>query len=199
MIRELYKKIISFNNKELNSISTSYINEYVPVIGLNNSIETDDYFHLESGKEHYRLLTSISYLINDSLIFDVGTNYCLSAIALSQNKTNKVLSYDIVDKIDSEYREKKLSNLNIEFIIDDCRKDSRLKDCNLIFFDAEHDGVFENIFYEHLKITNWKGILLLDDINLNSPMINFWSSIKEEKYDITPIGHWSGTGIVIFE
>jgi hypothetical protein len=30
-------------------------------------------------------------------------------------------------------------------------------------------------------------------------MKNFWDRIEEKKYDITNIGHWSGTGLVIFE
>jgi hypothetical protein len=40
---------------------------------------------------------------------------------------------------------------------------------------------------------------MLDDIHLNEAMINYWNSFTEEKYDLTNIGHWSGTGMVIFE
>jgi hypothetical protein len=29
-------------------------------------------------------------------------------------------------------------------------------------------------------------------------MKEFWNSIKQEKYDVTDKGHWSGTGIVFF-
>jgi hypothetical protein len=39
----------------------------------------------------------------------------------------------------------------------------------------------------------------LDDINLNNPMKEFWNVITEDKYDISEYGHWSGTGLVIFE
>jgi hypothetical protein len=45
----------------------------------------------------------------------------------------------------------------------------------------------------------WNGLLLLDDINFNEPMNQFWNNISEEKYDITKIGHWSGTGLVNFK
>ena len=44
----------------------------------------------------------------------------------------------------------------------------------------------------------YKGYLMLDDIYYNDAMRNFWSSIVEEKYDISNIGHHSGTGLVIF-
>ena len=41
--------------------------------------------------------------------------------------------------------------------------------------------------------------MLLDDIDLNQPMKEFWGIINEEKYDVSHVGHWSGTGIVIFK
>lgn len=202
-IRSFLNKILSLSNDELDLIDTSYIEKFVPVIGKihvqGGHCETDEYFHRNSGSEHYRLLTCLSSLVHNSIIFDIGTNYCLSALALSNNKSNIVLSYDIIDKIDSNYKNKNLENLNIEFIIGDSTNDSRISESNLIFFDAEHDGIFENIFYQYLKEINWKGLLILDDIHLNDPMRKFWNIISEEKHDITRIGHWSGTGLVIFE
>ncbi len=55
-----------------------------------------------------------------------------------------------------------------------------------------HDGIEETRILEALEKNNYKGIVLLDDINLNPGMKNFWK-------DITEYGHWSGTGIVIFD
>jgi hypothetical protein len=46
---------------------------------------------------------------------------------------------------------------------------------------------------------NYKGYLLLDDIHLNFEMERFWGSITKEKYDITNIGHITGTGVVYFK
>ncbi len=40
---------------------------------------------------------------------------------------------------------------------------------------------------------------MLDDIKLNKSMVNYWDSIKEEKFDISHVGHHSGTGLVIFK
>jgi hypothetical protein len=65
--------------------------------------------------------------------------------------------------------------------------------------DTDHDGNFENQFYNYLQFINYKGYLLLDDIYLNKPMINFWNSIKLEKHDISNIGHTTGTGVVFFK
>lgn len=197
--RNILSKILSVNNQQLDLIDTSYIEKFVPVIGVDGHREEDYYFHKNSGSEHYRILTYISSLLNNSTIFDIGTNYCLSALSLANNKNNNVISYDIVDKIDYNYKKENLENINIEFKIGDSTTDGRINQSNLIFFDAEHDGIFENIFYQYLKKINWKGLLILDDIHLNDPMRSFWNIISEEKHDITRIGHWSGTGVVIFE
>ena len=186
-------KILNVSNNELNSLDTNYINEYSNIL-INQTLDHHPfYFHLESGKEHYRLLMYASTLYNNEIIFDIGTNKCMSALALSYNKSNKVKTYDIVRLLDNNPEVE-----NIEYILGDSTKDTDLIKSNLIFLDVDHDGIYEDIFYDHLKSINWKGVLILDDIKLNEPMKDFWNKITEEKYDITNIGHWSGTGLVIF-
>ena len=187
-------KILNVSNTELNLINSSYINKYSDKL-INYELDHNPYyFHMESGKEHYRLLMYVSTLYNDEVIFDVGTNKCMSALALSYNKSNRVKTYDIVKLLPEN------PNVdNIEYILGDSTKDLDLEKCPVIFLDVDHDGLYEDIFYEHLKNINWKGILILDDIHLNEPMKKFWNRIEEKKYDITNIGHWSGTGLVVFE
>lgn len=191
---EVLNKIVNVNNLDLDQLDTRYINQYSNVL-MNYNLQHDPYyFHLKSGKEHYRLLAYVSTLYNNQVIFDVGTNKCMSALALSYNKSNKIKTYDIIKLLPENP-----SVDNIEYILGDSTKDSDLMNCPLIFLDVDHDGTYENIFYEHLKNINWKGILILDDIHLNDEMKNFWNRIEEKKYDITNIGHWSGTGLVVFE
>lgn len=190
---ELKNKILSVKNSELNSLDSQFINKYYDKL-KNIDLDHDPYyFHGESGKEHYRLLMYISTLLNDNIIFDIGTNKCMSAIALSYNPLNKVKSFDIIKLLP----ENPIIE-NIEYILGDSTKDLDLIKSPIIFLDVDHDGTYEDIFYNHLKNINWKGILILDDIHLNDPMRIFWENIIEEKYDITKIGHWSGTGLVIF-
>lgn len=182
-----YYNILSLDTNKLNSLDTSFINNF-------NLYHETSYFSGISGREHYRLLMYISTLLDDSIIFDIGTNKCMSAIALSYNKKNKVKSYDMLKilpenpKID-----------NIEFLLGDCTQDDDIKKSNFLFLDVAHDGIFENKLYLHLKNIKWSGILMLDDINLNKEMIEFWNQIEEKKFDITRLGHWCGTGMVIFE
>lgn len=191
---QILDRIIGVSNNVLDSIDTSYIDVHQDKLMNFELNHNPYYFHLESGKEHYRLLIYISTLYNNEVIFDVGTNKCMSALALSYNKSNKIKSFDIVKLLP----ENPLVD-NIEYIIGDSTKDTDLNNCSIIFLDVDHDGSYENIFYDYLKSINWKGILILDDIHLNQPMKEFWNKISEEKYDITNIGHWSGTGLVLFK
>jgi hypothetical protein len=189
-IDSIVKKITTVTNNELNLIN---FNLLLPPQILTHD-DSYEFLNLPSGQAHYKLLSFIVSLFNNSNIFDVGTNACRSAIALSTNKNNKVISYDVEQNL--------LINpilKNVEFILGDTIEDSRLKDTPFIMLDVNHDGLYEDIFYNFLRSINWKGILLLDDIHLNEPMKKFWSSIVEEKYDITNLGSWSGTGLVIFK
>jgi SAM-dependent methyltransferase len=153
------------------------------------------YFFDTDFKEHYRLIAYLSTLFNNGIIFDIGTNLGYSAIALSFNPTNHVISYDI-----HECREigEPESLKNIEFNIGDVIQDKRLSSADLIMLDTNHDGHFENLFYRYLKKIDYKKVLFLDDIHLNPPMERFWEQICESKNDVTELGHWSGSGIVDF-
>jgi hypothetical protein len=186
-MREILKKIKGVSNQELNAIDTNNISNY-------KMYGNTECYHVFSGREHYRLLMYISTLFNNEILFDIGTNECRSAIALSHNKNNTIKSYDII-QINPENPVIE----NVKFILGDSIKDEDILSTPFIFLDVDHDGTYENIFYTFLKEKKWKGILMLDDIHLNDPMRDFWNKIEEEKYDLTSIGHWSGTGIVVFE
>lgn len=179
--------ILDVTNDHLNNIDMSRLETVHPCFG-------SEYISSPSGREHYRLLVYISSLFSNKLIFDVGTHACKSAIALSSNPLNRVKSYDVVQlepinpKID-----------NVEYFIGNAIADPELCKSSVIFLDVCHDGIYEDILYNYLCSADWKGLLLLDDINLNGPMKSFWNKIKERKYDITRLGHWSGTGVVVFE
>jgi hypothetical protein len=185
-MKEILKTI---NNEVLNSIDMS---RYLFI----ENKEYQEYFQEKSSKEHYRLLTHISTLFNSEIFLDVGTLKGCSALALSTNQTNNVYSFNLSDQ-------KELSKelTNVEFIIDDVINgayDELIMKSKLILLDTYHDGTFEIMFYNHLKSLGYKGTLILDDIHLNNEMELFWNSIKDDKYDITNIGHATGTGVVIF-
>lgn len=189
--REILNQILKVSNTKLDKLDLSH-NDYM----LTKMSSFAQYFHYPSGKEHYRLLSFISKLYNDEMLCDVGTCNGCSSISLSEEPTNIVKTFDVVD-----YKEPGvIDKINIEFnmknILDDKSIFSKTR---FVMLDTNHDGVFENLFYSALKEINYKGILLLDDIHLNPEMKLFWKSILEEKYDLTSKGHSTGTGVIIFE
>ena len=181
---------LSITNEQLDNI------DLFPYSQRINSLEYQQYFMSKSGQEHYRLLAHISQ--NDDLvdILDVGTLKGCSALAFSVNSKNKVRSFNVGNEFDLNY-----TPLNAEFIIDNVLNgnyNSVILGSKYIMLDTYHDGTFEKEFYDYLISINYKGYLLLDDIHLNFEMERFWGSIDKEKYDITNIGHLTGTGLVIF-
>ena len=55
------------------------------------------------GKEPYSLYAYLSTTFDNGTILDIGTLYGSSAVALSYNTTNKVISYDVNEHNDHGY------------------------------------------------------------------------------------------------
>jgi hypothetical protein len=180
---------LGLTRENINKISLSALahhpadNEYRP------------YFLDTRFKEHYRLLAYLSTLFSDQLLFDIGTHKGYSALALSYDRDNRVISYDVNDTKALHHME---TLHRIEFVIGNVLEDPRLLTSALILLDTYHDGKFETLAYEHLKKNGYKGLLVVDDTYLNPEMTHFWQSITENKEDITDLGHWSGSGLVVF-
>ena len=180
-------KILKVTAEELNAINLSKYLKSTDDLGFPKG-----WFYMDAGLEHYRLLVYISQLYKGVTLLDIGSYQGSSAIALSFNKKNKVISYDIVHQ--PEIADIKIPN--IKFIKGDVLKDEIT--APFIILDTYHDGTFEQKFVNHLHKINYKGLVMFDDIYLNNEMTNFWDALKNEKYDLTEIGHHTGTGIAIF-
>jgi predicted O-methyltransferase YrrM len=166
---------------------------------------SDPYFALSAGREHYRLLSYLSTQFQNTNILDVGTACGHSALALTYNKTNTVHSFDIANYVKNE---KIRNNPSIKYYLEDlwdpinaAKYTDLIKSCPLIFLDVDpHEGHMEIQFYQFLKLIGYKGIVVCDDIRHFEGMRRFWAQIPEnEKYDITQYGHWSGTGLIVFD
>jgi len=159
----------------------------------------------EAGIEAYKFYAYLSTLFEGTKIVEVGTRYGKSALALSFNPNNKVISFDILEQGAS-----KITRENISFVIADFTKaEGDWSKVDIIMIDVDpHDGIKEREFMEFLYSIKWEGLLILDDILPNWPaniqganpveMNNWWNSLTEEKYDVSDVGHFSGTGIVNF-
>jgi len=131
-----------------------------------------------------------------------------SAIALSHNINNKVISYDIVNCINNNNKyiyTKENIEFKIKNVLDDLTFEF-IKNIKLIVIDIDHYGNSEKEIIDKLFELKFSGIILLDDvfnhpdIIINKAMNNLWESISYDniiKYDITKYAHWSGTGIIL--
>jgi SAM-dependent methyltransferase len=148
--------------------------------------------------EHYKLLTYISYLYDDVILLDVGSGGGESAIALAQNKKNKVISYDIDENFLRTERLSKFSNIEFKSMNIHEEDNKIINSAHIIFLDIVHDGVQETIFTDNLLNINFSVYLFCDDVfcSMFPNMLKWWNSINNEKYDITDVGHSTGTGII---
>lgn len=164
----------------------------------------NDYYENKSGMHEYRLYSYLSTFLNDTIILDIGTSYGRSAIALSHNENNKVLTYDIINHIQNN-NHKVYSKSNIYFRVKDVLEDLNyelVNQCNLIVIDIDHYGRIEQQIINKLIELNFSGILILNDIHhpqqdMKEAMKMLWNNIKFPKFDITTYGHCSGTGLIL--
>jgi len=177
------------------------------------------YYNLPCGQAEYRLYSYMSTHFNHCTIIDIGTNDGRSAIALAHNPANHVISYDIEDHIHSrDYR--LFSKSNTEFIIKNVLEDITpefvatgkrgldvvherdvVKPIQLVMIDICHFGGVERQIMDKLYACGFRGLVLLDDIHhpdisMREPMEKMWEELHWPKWDVTHVGHWSGTGLV---
>jgi len=154
------------------------------------------------GREHYWLLAYLSTLVNHSTLIDLGTHRGRSALSLSYNETNVVHTFDIEDRIPAEFKQKPNIRYRLENIFDNLEAYKELLlQSPLIFLDIDpHEGPMEYQLYEFLRDNHYTGLLVCDDVWHFKGMRNhFWYQIPAEyRYDVTAVGHWSGTAIISF-
>ena len=152
----------------------------------------------EAGQCEYRLYAHLSTIFNNTTILDVGSRTGGSALALSYNEKNHVISYDLQEQGASNIKKD-----NITWKIQDFRNDDTLDydRISIIMIDVDpHDGVQEEEMFLFLEEKEWQGLVLLDDIGPQWPEIeDFWNRITFPKLDVSDVGHMSGTGAVSFD
>lgn len=157
-----------------------------------------NYFLKEAGKEHYKLIAWVSSLFPGQTVMDIGTHYGNSSLAMSHPKDVKVVSYDIVEM----KQLKQPFPTNCDYKIGDFKEDPVTLSSPFIFIDVDpHDGIQEKDFHEWFLENNYKGITLWDDINCNPAMKDWWNSVDGsvvKKMDVSELGHWSGTGMIVY-
>ena len=170
-----------------------------------NYLVNSNYYEEKSGIQEYRLYSYLSTFFNNTTILDIGTFDGRSAIALSHNENNKIISYDICNHINNNHHQiysKKNISFNIKNVLDDLNEEL-IKNVKIVMIDIDHYETIETVIINKLKQLNFSGLIILDDItNHPDPVMNLcmnklWNNITDTKYDFTKYGHWSGTGIIV--
>jgi len=172
--------------KYINNIDLSYFKDYY---------SEDSYVYVDG--EHYKLLTYLTNTLNGITIIDAGTHHGCSALALSQNPNNTVLSFD-TQFMPIPFRG---HFPNCVFSQQDvlCLEHHEILKAQLIILDIDpHDGIQEKKFFDLLSMYNYRGLVICDDIHIHERMESWWQSIGKYKTDLTEFGHRTGTGIVSF-
>lgn len=193
----------SQNNKNIEILINNKVLDTFVMKNMEYLFHQDYYLNL-SGVHEYRLYSYLSTFFNDTIILDIGTSFGRSAIALSHNDRNKVITYDVYNWIQNN-NHKIYSKNNVEFrlknIIDDLTEEFISK-CRLVIIDIDHFETMETIIMDKLNECKFSGIIILDDIyhpnkNMYEAMQRLWKNITIPKFDITPYGHSSGTGLIL--
>ena len=180
----------------INSVDLS---EYYKYVDFN--ARTEIYFLKDAGIEHYKLLAYLSsQLPKGSEVSDLGTLEGMSALAFASNKDVLVTTYDICECIPESVTLSIKNISNIRRVMADCKQHIKnMINSKIILLDiAPHDGGSERWIIEQLQKEDYRGLVVCDDIHLSNEMNSFWDDVTLKKLDATQCGHWSGTGIIIF-
>ena len=194
--------ILRINRKEIADVDLSSIQEY-----LNWNPTYKDFLSKKPGEEHYKLMYYMAKLISQvnsaPQISDIGTLYGSSALCFSAaHPSIQVTTYDILNVVPNVQGIKTVNNVtNIKRKIMSGQLDiHNISKSQLVLLDIDpHEGSEEVKFVQLLLDAGFKGILMVDDINLNEGMKKFWAGVTLPKYEVTDIGHWTGTGLIVFD
>ena len=185
---------IRLSKDVINKIDLSDVKDFISWHTKNSP-----YFLKNGGEEIYKLLTYLSSNVLKNEILDIGTSSGFSALALAFNDNRNVITYDISDCIPDDQLTIKNKG-NIEFKCMDSFEDiTDLSKCDLIFLDIDHSGFYEKKLYELFIKLKFRGILVIDNILFCQALKEMWSEINLTKFDVTSYGHWTGTGLVVFD
>lgn len=195
-------KISDFMNKLITNFIDCSTHELVARCKTEEQVT---YASSEIG-EHYKLLLALAKTKPGAVVTEIGTSSGMSSIQFltggAQVNTFDLIEWELFPNTVLN-REDFLSSKIVQHIADLSDYEiflsfqNLLTNSDLIFIDGPKDGKFEKIFISNLLGLDLKKgcIIVCDDIYFSS-MIKLWESINLPKFDISVIGHATGTGII---
>ncbi len=161
--------------------------------------------------ENYRLLAGFMKVLQPRRIIEIGTEKGFGTLAMREALPpgGKILTFDIRPWSPdySVITQQDIAGGAVVPLKEDlsrpevaARYAKELKETDFLFIDAAKDGVQERVFLENFRAVGLKkgAILFFDDIRLWN-MLAIWREISMPKLDLTGLGHWSGSGVVLWE
>lgn len=190
-------KNIVLNKERIDDIDLSSLHQY-----LAWNPQYLQFFAQKAGQEAYKLLGYISKHSN-GVISDIGTQFGSSALALSLNDQVIVETYDKFKLIpDNNQVQTIVNKTNIKYKVLSAQTIlSKIAESTVVYLDINTPNGSEELkIINKLEELKFKGLLIIDDIKLNKVMENVWNNVPKhlKKIDVTEFGHWSGTGIVVY-
>ena len=160
-------------------------------------------------------------------LVDIGTRYVASSLSMAADlhPPPKVLTFDLPTSMERAYAFRgkteeewqhavKAHGVDIQFNNVDLLQVSdedfeKYMNTWLIVLDTFHEPYsvpFEREWLKRLVDAKFfKGVIVLDDLTYNEEMLNWWKKVKDNAagngyvaYDITKVGHATGTGFLDF-
>lgn len=161
---------------------------------------TIDIAEVKTIPYRHRFYRWLSLQFNGSIIVEMGTFQGNSTRSWAHNKTNLVLTYDIIDR--SASTKHWFSRVhNILSAVEDCNDvgPEWFSKVDIIYLDVSHNGDDEALFLKRID-PYFKGILVMDDINTEKhygKLYDFFNGLEREHHLLpNSIGAYYGTGVV---
>ena len=188
--------------------------------------EYREYASSPPGKEHYALLSYFATIFakHPYSFIDIGTRFGTSALTMA-TYGHSVLTYDLPEsnELNTALRQIKMTKFQWNFELKKLNCNITTIKANILkLTDEEFEPIrrspfmlldthhrpysipFEREFLDRLVHSKYSGIVLLDDIHEHQEMIDWYNEIVCSRYrsfsvyNITIVGHASGTGLLDF-
>jgi hypothetical protein len=163
--------------------------------------------HFFAPQEHYRLLAVLARQVHEAGlgIVDVGSPALHSAAALwvGAHKVETFEHEPDKKKVLPPAVEASAKKSGILVRTEDPLRaltSKVLERVGLIALDVEpHSGVYERVFLQALLDRGYRGLVVLDESQLNAGMRDVLKWAPVRKIDVTHLAHWSGTALLVFD
>ena len=162
--------------------------------------------------EHYRLLAAMVKTLHATTVIEIGTFTGMGTVAILQGlrPDGQVVTFDLVPWNDFEHTWlqdedfAKTEGGRVTQVLADVSAPGGIEPyrvlfeaADFIFIDGPKDGTTESRILANLATLTLRRdpIVFFDDIRVMN-MVGVWRRVSRPKFDITSLGHWSGSGLI---